>query len=283
MSERPVEQPHDRDRRFLPERRARERRVLFVGLLVSAVIHVIGLGLAGSWLATEPEPVRAPEPMVAEPPRGLRAIEIAPPGQVRRPEEPESPEEPEESDDEPEAQTPAVARVDARRGQPADSLTAADRLAPRVVDPRLWEPMIILPLNPTLADVEARVGAAVELLSDSALAEAERALAARDWTVADDDGGRWGISPQKIHLGKLTLPLPIWIPLDVEADLEEQRWYGLERDLDRARILESFEERVKAIRERRDRERTERLNAEEDEEGGGGEGGGEGGGGGGGG
>ena len=261
MSERSATQSPGTDRRSLPERRARERRILYAGLLVSAVIHLIGLGLAGGWLEPDPEPPRAPEAVMAEPPRGMRAIEIAP---QPAPDRPSLPAEPDPPVQEPAPERPpTVARSEP--AAPADTLSAADRLAPRVIDPRLWEPMVILPLEPTLADVEARVGAAIELLSDSALAEAEAAVRARDWTVEDASGGRWGISPGRIHLGKVSLPLPIWIPLDVEADLDQQRWYGLERDLERARILESFEERVKAIRERRDRERTERMEAEQGE------------------
>ncbi|NIP81429.1 MAG: hypothetical protein GWM90_20320 [Gemmatimonadetes bacterium] len=116
--------------------------------------------------------------------------------------------------------------------------------------------MILIPREPTLDDVEARIAAAVELLSDSALAEAEAAVRARDWTVEDASGGRWGISPGKIHLGKLTLPLPIWFPVDDGGGASQ--WYELEAQLDRTRILESFEDRVRAIRERRDRERAER-------------------------
>ncbi|MFW5947301.1 MAG: hypothetical protein ACOCUW_02305, partial [Gemmatimonadota bacterium] len=107
------------------------------------------------------------------------------------------------------------------------------------------------------SDVEARIGAVVELLGDSALAEADAALRARDWTVEDADGGRWGISPGQLHLGKLTLPLPIWFPVDPERTFEDQRWLELDQQFERARILDSFQERVRAIRERRDRERSE--------------------------
>ena len=267
MTDRPNRPRPGLDRRSLPERRARERRVLWVGLAVSAAIHAVALGLAGGWLEPDPVPARPTGAVVAEPARGMRAIELATPSERERPRVPEVPDEP---DAEPETENapPVVARTEPG-AVPADSVSAADRLAPRVVDPRLWEPMVLLPLELSIEDVEARVGAAIEMMSDSALAEAEAAVRARDWTVEDDSGGRWGISPGKIHLGKVTLPLPIWIPVSIDDDLEQQRWYGLDRDLERARILESFEERVKAIRERRDRERTERLEAEKAENGGG--------------
>ncbi len=191
---------------------------------------------------------------MAEPPPGMRAVEIAvaPEPEIEEPTEPEEPQpEPEE---EPE---PAPAPVRTGRA-PADTLTAADRLAPRVVDPRLWEPMVLIPVEPTFEEVEARVGAAIEMMNDSMLAEAEAAMRARDWTVVDDDGGRWGISPGKIHLGKVTLPLPIWLPVDPDAAADQRQWYELDQALERTRILDTFQERVQAIRERRDRERAER-------------------------
>ena len=252
-------QPPVHGRRPLPERRARERRVLWVGLLISVVVHLVGVGLAGAWL--EPDPERSMQqagPVRVEPPRGMRAVEIATepePAPVA-----EAPEPRPEPDPEPEREeTVARARpADA----PADTLSARDRLAPRVVDPRLWAPMVLVPVEPTLEEVEARIAAAVELLSDSALAEAEAALRARDWTVTDDEGGRWGISPGKLHLGKVTLPLPIWLPVDLEAEAENRRWYELDQALERTRILDTFEDRVRAIRERRDRERAERREAE---------------------
>jgi hypothetical protein len=147
----------------------------------------------------------------------------------------------------------AVAAVERR--------TAAERLAPRVVDPRIWRPMVLLPREPRLEDVQARLAEAMEMLSDSALAEAERAMRARDWTVEDADGGRWGISPGKLHLGSVTLPLPIFFPVDMEQQARDRYWAELEMQFDRAELLESFDARVRAIRERRDRERGDRQGA----------------------
>ena len=255
MSE-PHRSPHPSPgRRSLPDRRARERRVLFFGLLISVAVHALILAVVGDWL--EPDPTRATrpaEPLIAEPPRGMRAIQLSePPPQPVRTE----PEEPEDGDEEPETAAPVVAQAEAPDDAPADTLSAADRLAVRVVDPRLWRPMILMPREPDIDDVEARIAAAVELLSDSALAEAEAAIRARDWTVEDGSGGRWGISPGKLHLGSLTLPLPIFFPVDPEVRDAQQQWWELDQQFERARILESFRERVQAIRERRDRERRE--------------------------
>lgn len=250
-------------RRSLRQRRDRERRALRVGLALSLGLHLLVIGMVGDWLGVPDAPGRAARtPVVVEPPRGMRAVEIV---EVPSPAEATPAPAPEE----PERDPPAPARVvaaerpaerPAERDTAFDRLSAAERLAPRVVDPRLWEPMILIPREPTLSDVEARVGAAVELLSDSALADTERALRARDWTVKDADGGSWGISPGKLHLGKLTLPLPIYFA--EEWDPHQGEWYDLEAQVDRSRLLDSFEARVKAIRERRDRERAERRKAD---------------------
>lgn len=259
MNERPRTPSAGSGRRSMPARRAWERRVLWVGLMISLVAHVLIGGIVGAWLEQDTQRQRPrSEPFVVEPPRGLRAVQLAP---VPDRAEPEPPEEPERQEPELESR-PVVAQTAPADSLAADTLTAGDRLAARVVDPRLWQPMILLPREPTIEDVEARIAAAVELLSDSALADVEAAMRARNWTVEDANGGQWGISPGKLHLGKLTLPLPIWFPVDPGAVTSQQQWYELERQLDRARILESFKERVRAIRERRDRERAERQNGE---------------------
>lgn len=244
------------------ERRARERRALWIGLVASVVIHLVVIGFVGSLLHPDPRDRSRPTPreVVVLPPPGIRAVELRLEGE-EAPAEPDRPSLP-ESDEEPVivAVDTTAAVVVAREA--ADDRTAADRLSPRVVDPRLWEPMVLIPAEPTLEDVEARLGAAIEMLSDSALAETDRALRARDWTVEDGRGGRWGVSPGKLHLGSLTLPLPIWFPEDPNDRLANDMWYEIQAQADRARFLESFEDRVRAIRERRDREREQSRTAE---------------------
>lgn len=244
-------------RRTVRERVGRERRVLRAGLLVSVLLHLVAVGVIGGLLERRPEPPPPPAPLLAEPPSGMRAVRItvSPSAPTTQPVvEPRRPED--EAREEVELRVPDIAVA-----APADDRTAADRLAPRLVDPRLWRPVVLIPRDATLADVQARVDAALELLSDSALADAEARVRATDWTVRDGEGGRWGISPGKLHLGKLTLPLPLYYT--EEWDPERGEWYDLEAQVDRALILESFEDRVRAIRERRDRERRERREKEE--------------------
>ncbi|HUG41534.1 MAG TPA: hypothetical protein VMM12_13685 [Longimicrobiales bacterium] len=234
-------------------RTGRERRVLRIGLALSVVVHVVAVGILGGLLhqPRSGRPAR-PAPLVVEPPTGMRAVNLSPaPARVGAEPVPD-PRRPER--EEIAVVAPAPDRSTPERAVP-DDLTAADRLAPRLVDPRIWRPMVLIPREPTFVDVQARLAAALELLSDSALAETERRVRATDWTVTDADGGRWGISPGVLHLGKLKLPLPVYVE---EWNPERGEWYDLEAQVDRTRFVESFEDRVRAIRERRERERRER-------------------------
>lgn len=249
------------------ERRSRERRVLAIGLGVSFVVHLLAIAFVSGWLELEPTPAPPPpSELVVEPSADLWAVELrvepegsAAPSQSERgigaePARDRSPTR--------EPQRVRVAEEEAesesdRADAPSDARTAAERLAPRVVDARLWRPMILVPREMTIEDVEARVAAAVELLSDSALAEADAAMRARDWTVEDAEGGKWGISPGKLHLGSLVLPLPIYSVATPQQVESAALWFELDQQLERSLILESFQERVRTIRERRERERSE--------------------------
>ncbi len=257
MTQPPHRTPIRSARRSGEERQSRERRVLALGLALSLVAHLVVLLVVGSWLAPRTGPVETrPARVIVEPPQGMRVVELRARPDAAVPEDPDAPERP---DPEPErAPTREVRLAETPPDTlPADARTAADRLTPRVVDPRLWQPMILIPREPTFAEVEARVAAAVELLSDSALAAADAAIRSRDWTVADGKGGKWGVSPGKIHLGSLVLPLPIYAVASPDQVAEQAVWLELDQQLERALILESFEERVRAIRARRERERRE--------------------------
>ncbi len=234
----------------------RERRVLLVALGVSLVVHLLLIPLAGRWL--DPEVAYVPderEVRLPERERGLQAVALSEVETVEV-----TPDPVPEPLPRPDPATPV--EVAPEEPAPVQRRSPAERLEPRVVDPRLWRPLVVLPREPSLGEVQERVAAAIEMLSDSALAETERAIRARDWTVEDAKGGRWGISPGKIHLGSVTLPLPVYFPTDMEAEARQALWYELETQLDRAEFLESFDQRVRAIRERRDRERNERRGAD---------------------
>lgn len=114
-----------------------------------------------------------------------------------------------------------------------------------------------------MAHLEARLGT----LNDSAAAEAERARKALDWTKTDKDGNRWGVSPGKVHLGKVTIPVGnsgFGNPLDsipgpsVRKSDKQYHREEIQRqaaDVERDQIAK---DRIRATRERKDAERAKR-------------------------
>ena len=104
-----------------------------------------------------------------------------------------------------------------------------------------------------------QMAAVLDLWIDSiTTAEAAR-VAAMDWTYTDADGGRWGFSPGKIHLGDITLPLPFQFgpnPSRInELRQRDWEWMELERGAVAAAVEQSWKDRRRAIRERMDAER----------------------------
>lgn len=235
--------------------------MLLIALTLSALFHLvllIGLrfeaGIGGAPAARPAAPVEL---------TGMRLIEIVPVPDEQMPEA--EPTEPLRQDAAPRvvrvpqsAATPVVpSTADARDPAP----TVAERIAPRMGDPRLFtEPGQPMP-SPTNPEALARERflARIGEYNDSSAAAAEAARRATDWTVSDGNGGKWGVSPGKIHLGGLTLPLPIGFappPGRREELAERNRRFG---DIEAQRARETgratFDERVKAIRERNDAKR----------------------------
>lgn len=177
--------------------------------------------------------------------------------------EPEQPDEPEEIEELEQPTEEAAAPV--IPGLPGIGLvplgpSLAERLRPRFADARLWR---VLPdefFELTLEQREELVlaGRLTAWLDSAAIAQAaEDALT--DWTYTDSDGGRWGISPGKIHLGDITLPLPVNFAAPVgKRDETAQlvwQWEEIMRQAARAEVEMSWRERAEAIRARRDAER----------------------------
>jgi hypothetical protein len=96
-------------------------------------------------------------------------------------------------------------------------------------------------------------------MNDSLAAAEASARRMTDWTFTDAGGGKWGISQGKIHLGDITLPLPIF-GAPAGSDASERAWVDGEiaRGAAAAAARANMNERIKAIRERIDRERAER-------------------------
>jgi hypothetical protein len=134
--------------------------------------------------------------------------------------------------------------------------TVAERITPRMGDPRLFA-RIPDPLGRPMTAEEmarARYTAAIEALADSMLTAEERAARALDWTLKGKNGEKWGISPGKIHLGGVTLPMP---SLGSSAAMRARmsNWNEIQSQASRADIKATLDDRIKAIRARRDAER----------------------------
>jgi hypothetical protein len=109
--------------------------------------------------------------------------------------------------------------------------SARDALRPGFRDPRLYvTPREIVPDQRTeheryMEHLQARVDA----LNDSIHA----GLPVTDWTVRDRDGKRWGLSPEGLHLGGVTVPralLPLPAATGDNAQLERAREQQRQRD-----------------------------------------------------
>jgi len=142
-------------------------------------------------------------------------------------------------------------------GPPA---SISERIRPPASDPRLWAPPTGFPppvdaFDAMLDRVAGRLGA----WNDSTAAAALAAAKATDWTVTDADGGRWGVSPGQLHLGSITLPLPVAFATPAgrrEETLARVRgWSEIEAQAGRTAVRATFDERVKAIRARTDAQR----------------------------
>lgn len=245
------------DRRVVPqvrERVRRHQRALAVGLIASVLIHVLFVRLSPLIIRyLEPDIVYYVPTQIEVPEQGMRVVDVVVvEGPVIEPvREPEP--EPEETRTTAEEPTPYV--------------SSAERLRPRVGDWRLWlVPPIMRRTDLTeaerLAEVRARLYAILEAYDDSMAAELAREIERLDWTIGEQ-GEEWGISPGKIHLGGITLPLPLYFGLDPAEARRRQgsidEWNAIQRQAGQGAIDELFEERVRAIRERRAREQAERA------------------------
>jgi hypothetical protein len=107
--------------------------------------------------------------------------------------------------------------------------------------------------------LRARLAARMNAYNDSVAAEAGARERSTDWTVADGEGGKWGVSPGKVHLGGITLPLPVAFSTPPgrreEVAAKTRSWSETRAQASRAEADDNFQERVKAIRERRQAQR----------------------------
>lgn len=268
--------------------------VRWVGFGVSAILHVVVLLLYSSIDVRFGRFQPGNEVAVPEGAGGIQVINLEEVGTeaTDRPDEPEEratpvPVAPRIADvpSGEEDLAPGTPRVPTPRGR-----TAAERLQPGTNDGRLWsgfdDDITALTAEQRIENLMA---AEIMDLIDAMEVAAAREEAALDWTYTDDEGNRWGVSPGKLHLGKITLPLPFGFGVPPGASQDVMRRYMQDSEIRRAagqlRIDETLKERARAIRARRDAER-QRERAGQDSSvvrrrsgGGGGSGGGSGGGG----
>jgi hypothetical protein len=245
-------------------------RVFGIGILASALFHLLLFVLFPDLvrIGVMPGGAAAPEERV------LARNEI----QLLNPVASESaPEVPVEEAAPPTPDRPVPARpppAAPRPGPPAAAPTetpaaagpgsARDALRPGFRDSRLYvAPQEIVPDRRTdheryMEHLQARVDA----LNDSI----QSGLPVTDWTVTDRDGKRWGLSPEGLHLGGVTVPralLPLPAATGDNAQLERAREQQRQRDeiqrqeAERER-RETREERIRATRERQEAERRRR-------------------------
>ena len=237
------------------------QRVLWASFAVSVAIHFLVVAVYpffGNTVNTETPSFILPNSSGrVEGIQVIRLVEGADPIDSERPEDPEEIEDLEEPE-------PAMTPIPIA-GTPGPELTppppsGAELLRPHLTNRILWETLSSSVLDITLEQrEELLIASALARWSDSAATSLAAEAAAMDWTFRDKEGKRWGVSPGKIHLGDLTLPLPFGFGTVVgkreEVNERLWQWDEIYRQGVRAEVNESWRERAEAIRRRRDRER----------------------------
>lgn len=246
-------------------RRLSSRRVVAVSIAASVLFHVLVVLIysvsSPDWKFIAVVPVGQAPTMPVEGTRVVRIVEFPPDEPlIDAPEEPDpEPEQEQETEQEAptapasESTTPAIEDVPA-------GVRASEALRVRSADLRLWR--AAAPEAHELTEEERmqlELAGRLEAWNDSvrALVSAERGLT--DWTRTGENGERWGISPGKLHLGKLTLPLPFGFGTNGWMRERAARRAFEDADIRNGAaasfMADYWKERVEAIRRRRDRER----------------------------
>ena len=249
-----------------PERthpRDRYRGAFRISLAISAVFHLMAIALYPSFSSGIPE-VGLNFGGYLQPlaPPGTELVNLV---EVPPDQDPDAPAAPEE---EPEPAAPVDPRLASPPGidvpsglqLPDRGPTAAEVLKPRAGDLRYWAPVSSERTALTEEEIlRLRFIAQLEAANDSAALAAERANPDTDWTYTDEDGKTWGVSPGKIHLGDITLPMPFGFgasPMQRErAESRLWAWDAIERGAASGAVNNSWKERDRAIRERMNAER----------------------------
>ena len=251
-----------------PVRRVRRdpRRVLAAGLAASLLVHALVFLAFRFRVDIVPEPVQKPIPLVRVVP-AIQVYDIREVPGVSTPIEVQILEQ-QAMDPLPVPALPEAAPEVAAEPQPStiDALSVGERLRYRMAAPDVWRAPSEEIERPEMTDEErarARVAAQLGAFNDSVAAAAALAEKSMDWTVKDGEGGRWGVSPGAIHLGSITIPVG-QTQFAVAAGRREEfegrvrTWNEIQVQSSRVEANESFKDRVKAIEERKAKERAER-------------------------
>lgn len=149
--------------------------------------------------------------------------------------------------------------------EPVDPMSVRDRLRYRMTTPQVWRPPTEeVAVEETPQDiVKQRIASELAVYNDSVAAENAAAARALDWTKTDANGNRWGVSPGAIHLGSITIPVGNTQFAVAPGRREEfagrvRTWNEIQDQAVREEARSTFKDRVKAIEERKAKERAER-------------------------
>lgn len=261
MNARPDGADSSADRAWQDSRGLGSRRIRLLATAVTVVVHVVVIALYTSFSdALRPDDATLPLSTDTDSEQGLEVIRLL---ELDEDPELEAPAEPEELTD------VEIADADARapriEGPVVGELlrpgpTAAERLRPRLRDPRLWARVPAEFFELTLEEREEIVLAGrIREWYDSLAAAGEAERRMTDWTYTDEDGGRWGFADGKIYLGDVALPFPMAFGPSTgnrdEANYRMWEFEEIERQSQRYLIEQTWQERAAAIRARRDKER----------------------------
>lgn len=183
------------------------------------------------------------------------------------------------------AMVPETTPVDSSRAQAAgatgtgrgvDGSGLATGIVPRQPDPRIaLSPGAMIRSPRTVAqDVDSIVNLAIGIYVDSVTAAAGQRKPG-DWTIKGKDGQVWGVDGNNIYLGKYKLPsaLLALLPLNKAgggSPIEARSAAFIRRDImenaQRSISEDEFRAAVKRIRERKEREKRQRLLASDTDE-----------------
>jgi hypothetical protein len=139
-------------------------------------------------------------------------------------------------------------------------LRASEILKIKNSDDRLWRKAQpeVFELN-EVEIMELMLAGRLEIWVDSVYQAMEAENALTDWTKTDSEGKRWGVSPGRLHLGDVSIPLPVYFGQNSWQRERSTRKAWEDRDILNASrniaIRSSWRERAEAIRRRKDRER----------------------------